>query len=325
MMKRILVLRFSAMGDVAMSIPVIMQVLENYPNCCIFFATQKKFFDFFPIHERLILIDADIRRKHKSFFGVIKLFSILRKYKIDVVCDLHDVLRTKIIDCCFRLMGVKTIQIDKQRSKRKLLLQDKKTILIPTIQKYAEIFAQVGYPIDVAYHQSTTLKKQQLLHIGFAPFASFKSKELLLSTSIKIIHELLQKYPDAFIYILGGMEDNTKIQSFPKDDRILYLHKLPLKEQLLYIRRMDLILSMDSANMHLASLYKIPVVSIWCGTSPLAGFLGFGQSVENAIQPPHIDCRPCSIFGTQTCSKGDFPCTQISVQEILNNVGKVMT
>ena len=64
---------------------------------------------------------------------------------------------------------------------------------------------------------------------------------------------------------------------------------------------------MDSANMHLASLTGIPVVSIWGATHPYAGFMGWGQSLDNAIQLD-MDCRPCSIFGQKPCRLGDYPC-----------------
>ncbi|MGL6022118.1 MAG: glycosyltransferase family 9 protein, partial [Chitinophagaceae bacterium] len=223
----------------------------------------------------------------------------------------------------FQLFGIKTISLDKQRSKRKLLLQDKKTSLTPMPQKYAEMFGKIGFVVDTTTPPAI-FQKHQPLHIGFAPFASLPSKELSLSTTIELIANLLQKYPHAFLYLLGGMEDDSKIQFFPKHNHIIYLHKLPLKEQLLYIRKMDFVLSMDSANMHLASLYKIPVISVWCGTSPLAGFLGFGQNINNAIEATNLDCRPCSIFGTKNCSKKDFPCTKIPAQEILNHIEKVI-
>ena len=65
--------------------------------------------------------------------------------------------------------------------------------------------------------------------------------------------------------------------------------------------------SMDSANMHLASLVDIPVVSIWGATHPYCGFKGWRQNDENIIQLP-LTCRPCSVFGDRPCHRGDYLC-----------------
>jgi len=81
---------------------------------------------------------------------------------------------------------------------------------------------------------------------------------------------------------------------------------------------------MDSANMHLASLVNLPVVSIWGATHPLAGFMGYRQSEENAVQV-EMDCRPCSIYGKKQCKFGDYRCmTTITPQMILQKIIKVV-
>ena len=72
---------------------------------------------------------------------------------------------------------------------------------------------------------------------------------------------------------------------------------------------LDVMLSMDSANMHLASLTGIPVVSVWGATHPMAGFLGYNQDPENVIQID-LECRPCSIYGNKPCQRGDYACLQ---------------
>jgi ADP-heptose:LPS heptosyltransferase len=70
---------------------------------------------------------------------------------------------------------------------------------------------------------------------------------------------------------------------------------------------LDLMLSMDSANMHLASLTGVPVISIWGATHPYAGFMGYGQNPDNAIQTS-LPCRPCSIYGNKPCMSKDYAC-----------------
>jgi ADP-heptose:LPS heptosyltransferase len=81
---------------------------------------------------------------------------------------------------------------------------------------------------------------------------------------------------------------------------------------------------MDSANMHLASLVEVPVVSIWGATHPSLGFYGFRQDINNAIQP-QIACRPCSVFGEVPCYRGDCACLhQITGGMIVDKIASLL-
>ena len=87
---------------------------------------------------------------------------------------------------------------------------------------------------------------------------------------------------------------------------------------------LDVMVSMDSANMHMASLVNIPVVSIWGATHPLAGFMGYHQSLDNAVQTD-MDCRPCSIYGQKPCQFGDYRCMMaITPQMIVEKIANVL-
>ena len=98
--------------------------------------------------------------------------------------------------------------------------------------------------------------------------------------------------------------------------------KFSFKEELAIISHMDTMVSMDSANMHLASLFGVPVVSVWGATHPFAGFYGWAQPADNAVQ---IDlyCRPCSVFGNKPCYRGDHACMQQLPEEKI--IEKVMS
>jgi ADP-heptose:LPS heptosyltransferase len=81
---------------------------------------------------------------------------------------------------------------------------------------------------------------------------------------------------------------------------------------------------MDSGNMHLASLYGVPVVSIWGATHPFAGFYGFGQDHSNAVQAD-LYCRPCSVFGNKPCYRGDWACMHmIEPRQVIDKVDDVI-
>ena len=87
---------------------------------------------------------------------------------------------------------------------------------------------------------------------------------------------------------------------------------------------LQVMISMDSANMHLASLVNTPVVSIWGATHPYAGFMGWNQRYENAAQV-ELDCRPCSIYGNKPCLRGDYACLKnISPEQIISKVESLL-
>ena len=88
---------------------------------------------------------------------------------------------------------------------------------------------------------------------------------------------------------------------------------------------LDLMISMDSANMHLASLVNTPVVSVWGATHPYAGFLGWNQSPENIVQTD-LPCRPCSVYGRKQCLRGDIACMEsITPQSIVDKVESILS
>jgi len=93
--------------------------------------------------------------------------------------------------------------------------------------------------------------------------------------------------------------------------------KLNMSQELALMSQLDIMYSMDSANMHLASLVNTPVISLWGATHPYAGFMGWNQSTDNAIQVD-LSCRPCSVYGQKPCFRKDYACLfQITPEQII--------
>lgn len=100
--------------------------------------------------------------------------------------------------------------------------------------------------------------------------------------------------------------------------------KLTINMELALMSNMDVMLVMDAANMHLASLVNIPVVSIWGATHPCAGFAGWNQSAANIIQID-LPCRPCSLSGEKHCYRKDYACLQgITPEMVIEHINKVI-
>ena len=331
--KHILVIRLSAMGDVAMTIPVLQQLLQQNPQLQLTVLTQPFFIPLFEFLERTSVYPVETRGKHKGVRGIYKLYRELRKqHQFDAVADLHNVIRSKLIRSLFKIAGIKTAAIDKGRKAKRQLTAKTHKILIPlktTFQRYADVFHSLGLQLNLNPAQRP-LSKQELpaaavphfsprkRNICIAPFAKHKEKMYPIEKMKSIIKEFaqIQAYQ---VFLLGGGKDEAKIlnewaQEIP--NLVNLAGKFTFREELALISNMDLLVSMDSANMHLASLFGVPVVSVWGATHPFAGFYGWGQADENAVQ---IDlyCRPCSVFGNRPCYRGDHACMQLLPEEMI--------
>ncbi len=138
----------------------------------------------------------------------------------------------------------------------------------------------------------------------------------------QVVNEL-SRHENYRIFLFGGGVQELEIlknweQKYPHTQTLS--GKLKLNGELVLIHQLEVMISMDSANMHMASLTATPVVSIWGATHPWGGFMGWNQSPENAIQL-EMPCRPCSIFGHKPCYKNDYAClNQITPQMIIEKV-----
>ncbi len=281
------------MGDVAMLIPLLYAVARANEQHEFILLTQPFFTE--------LLLDApdnvegmaiDIRREEKSFLGLL-------------------------------------------RYARRL------TPLTPMWQLYQQVFRSAGLVVPeaippVAIHP-TLLKTFERLHpelmqpisgrirLGIAPFASTRAKTYdpaLMQEALRLIED--SQLFELFLFGSRGREQ-AQIEQWAADRPHVHsvAGQLDLSDELILIASLRAMISMDSANMHLASMVGTRVFSIWCCTHPAAGFLGIGQRFEDCLQPEDAPRRPCSIFGdNKHCHTGpDFACSRaLSPERILQAV-----
>lgn len=321
--RSILAIRFSAMGDVAMTIPVMREVLDANPDLTIIFVTNKNWGALLEGIPRLIFVPADLKGLHKGVPGLYRLFSSLRKSypAISGVADLHQVLRSRILRTFYRFCGVPVAVIDKGRAGKKLLTRKEGKVLKPlttTIERYRTVFRELGFSFSsLAGHGISTG-----MQIGIAPFATYKEKTYPIEKMEEVIRQVAARKDVEVLLFGGGAHEVAQLNALASriDGVRVVAGKYSLKEELVIISGLKLMVSMDSANMHLASLFGVPVVSVWGATHPYAGFMGYGQQEGNAVQ---IDlyCRPCSVFGNKPCYRGDHACMeQLSPELIVEKI-----
>lgn len=321
-MKTILAYRFSAFGDVAMTVPVCVEFLEQNPDVQIIFISRDNFKDLFDRHPRLIFKGISFD-DYKGVFGIRKLTrQLIREFKPDYVADLHDVIRTKMVNSIFKRHRYKVFKINKGKEEKEKLTNvwnlDKKP-LKRTVERYADVFRNMGFPLELSHKLRPQTDEKS--GVGFAPFAQHKGKMMPLEKSFELARVLAKSHK---IYFFGGGKDEDEIlrnweSQIP--NTLSLSGKLTLKEELQKISELETMISMDSANMHLASLMGTRCVSVWGSTHHFAGFLGYGQSEDDIVHVKDLSCRPCSVFGDKECFRGDYACLEeLNIQKIIDRI-----
>lgn len=305
-----------------MTVPVFREFLEQNPDVEIVMVSRNNFESLFADIPNVIFHGIDLD-DYKGFLGIRRLGKeLLNLYHPDYVADLHDVIRSKILDKIYVRKGLKVFKINKGKEEKENLTDVwnlDKTRLKRTVERYADVFRDMGFKVELS-HQLRP-KSNQKSGIGFAPFAQHKGKMLPLEKSFELVKILAEK--NTVYFFGGGKKETETLESWEKQipNTKSLAGKLNLSEELHRISQLEVMISMDSANMHLASIVGTRCVSIWGATHPYAGFLGFGQSENDVVQINDLTCRPCSVFGDKECYRGDWACLEeINVQQIIDKI-----
>jgi ADP-heptose:LPS heptosyltransferase len=314
----LLVIRFSAMGDVALMTPALVAIAAAYPNVQITVVTRGNFAPFFYNIPNVNVLGINLK-KYKGVFGIFHLFHELNTLgPYHSIIDLHASLRSRLISLFFRFKGVKVYKIIKGRREKLQQIRRfrKKLFLLPTtVERYLNVFRKAGFTasfrkgpwINVEgiakvyakeYFSANSLPKKEGLWIGFAPFAGHKLKEWPLHKSEKLIPMILAEFPDAKIFLFGSKEEAPILQTLRREELRVFIvtgGKLGIRGELGIMDRLDIMIGMDSSNVHIAALLKKPVIGIYGTTHPYSGFGPFAQEDTGVLQVD-LPCRPCLFY-----------------------------
>lgn len=333
--KHILVLRFSAMGDVAMAVPVIRALVSQYPDVKLTIVTREFFAPFFREIRNVEVFFIDPKGKHKGVFGLWKLSKELKQIQFDAIADIHNVLRTKILKLFLsRIFS----QIDKGRSEKKALISGEKfEQLKTTYQRYTAVFQSLGFPVDLSAPEfpeqielnskiKNFISNPSLPLIGIAPFAAFEGKMYPLEKMKLVINQLSKNFN---IILFGGgnaeiLQLNQIEAQTPNTKTVA--GKLTLDEELDLISNLDLMLSMDSGNGHIAAMLGVKVITIWGITHPYAGFRPFNQPEDHQLLAdrntyPEI---PTSVYGNKQPKGYEKAAGSISVEKVIEKINSII-
>jgi ADP-heptose:LPS heptosyltransferase len=335
-------MRLSAMGDVAMTVPVLRAFVKQHPQVKITVISRPFFKPFFEGIPNLSFFAFDEKERHKGFLGLLRLFQDLKGLQIGAFADLHNVLRSKIIRNLFALSGKKTASVDKGRAEKKALTQPENKVFqqLPTMfERHAKVFEQLGFTVDLSqavFPEKAVLSPEILALIGtnyqkligIAPFAQYDSKVYPLDLMQQVIDNLALDTNNTILLFGGGKKEIEILDSLSvsKENVINMAGKIKFQQELELISNLDVMLSMDSGNAHIAAMLDVKVITLWGATHPFAGFLPFNQPNENALvsdrnQFPKL---PTSVYGNKKVDGYEDVMRTILPETIVLRIKKVL-
>lgn len=331
------------MGDVAMAVPVIRAFVEQNKDVKITMISRPFFKPFFDGIENVNFFAVDLENRHKGLLGLFRLFYDLKPLSIDAIVDLHNVLRSKIIRKLFTLSGKKVAFTDKGRKEKAALTRAENKIFKPLksmFKRHVETFNKLGFQINLSnpkFPKKAILSKEILEIsgeklwqncIGIAPFAQYESKVYPKDLMQKVIDELAQNTQYKIFLFGGGKKEIAILNLFAENKKnvVVVAGKIHLKQELELISNLDIMLSMDSGNAHVAAMLGIKTITLWGATHPFAGFSPFNQPLENCLiaDRNQYPLLPTSVYGNKKVDGYEEVMRTISVESIIEKINSLL-
>jgi ADP-heptose:LPS heptosyltransferase len=331
-------MRLSAMGDVAMTVPVLRAFVQQNPEIKITVISRPFFKPFFEGIPNLSFFAFDEKNRHKGFFGLLRLFQDLKALHIDAFADLHNVLRSKVVRTLFALSGKKTAFVDKARAEKEALTRAENKIFQPLttmFERHAKVFQELGFTVDLSqpkFPKKAVLDNEiiQVIGennqklIGIAPFAQYDSKVYPLDLMQEVINKLAENSNYKILLFGGGKKEIELLDSLSngKKNVVVVAGKLKFQQELQLISNLDVMLSMDSGNAHIAAMLGVKVITLWGATHPFTGFSPFNQPLENALVSDRnlFPKLPTSVYGNKIVEGYEDAMQTISVESVIDKI-----
>ncbi len=338
--KHIAVIRLSAMGDVAMTVPVILAFVKQHPNVKVTVVSRVFFKPIFYNIPNVNFFTVHVHHKHKGLLGLFRLYKDLKAIGITEIVDLHNVLRSKVVRTLFALNGKKIAYTDKGRTEKKALtqLKDKEFKPLKTMfERHVETFQKLGYSLH--FNSPTFLAKEEIPDkildligekkqkwIGVAPFAHYNSKTYPLDLMRNVVEELSQNPNLRLLLIGGGKREKEKLNTMALGLTNVYnlAGIISFEKELQLISNLDVMVSMDSGNAHLAAMYGVKTITLWGATHPYAGFAPFNQPFENCLVSDRekYPLLPTSVYGNKKVAGYEDVMRTITPDSIISLIEK---
>ena len=310
---KILIIRFSSIGDIVLTTPVIRCIKQQKPDTEIHYLTKRSF-------KSILEHNPYITKIHHIEEGLKEVIEDLKKENFDVVVDLHNNIRSLQIRMA---LGKPSTTFKKLNLKKWLLVNFKINKMPAThiVDRYMDAVKSYGVKNDqkgldffIAQQDEVNISSLPLSHqngyIGFVIGAKHFTKQLPTEKIISICKKINRP-----IILLGGKEDAERaavIETVVGSSICNACGKYNLNQSASLIKQAIKIISHDTGLMHIAAAFKKEIVSVWGNTVPAFGFTPYLPDTRSKIvEVENLSCRPCSKIGYKKCPKGHFKCMML--------------
>lgn len=313
---KILITRFSSIGDIVLTFPILRCLKIQVPSSEIHYATKIQF-------KELVSASGYIDRQYFLENSLKDLIKALRKEKYDLIIDLHNNLRTLQISSA---LGVKTLRFPKLNFKKWLLVNLKvnKMPNLHLVDRYFQAVKKLGVVNDsknntffISAENEIDIKKQFNLsaksYIAVVIGAQFSTKRIPLDKLIEILSGI--NYP---MVLIGGKTDKNVsdelCRNLAKKEIYSACGDFNILQSASIVKQSKAVLTNDTGMMHIASCFSLPITTVWGNTSSAFGMSAYTPENNSEIfnfEVQDLACRPCSKIGFQKCPKGHFKCMEL--------------
>lgn len=331
---KILILRFSSIGDIVLTTPVVRCVRSKYPDAEIHYATKQAF-------ASIMQHNPYINKVHVLGDSIMELIRELHKEEYDFVIDLHHNQRTLLVKT---MLGAKSDSFDKLNIEKWLMVNFKVDRLpkVHIVDRYMDTCKALGVVNDgkgldyfIAKEDEVDIAAlPQVFHNGYVAWVIGAKQNTKKFPVEKIIGTLnCSDFPKVPVILLGGKEDMAEaegIYTACKDNVQMFnaVGKYKLNQSASLIRQAKAVITNDTGLMHIAAAFKRPIISLWGNTIPEFGMYPYygSNDVKNFImEVKGLSCRPCSKLGYSKCPKGHFKCMRdIGQQQIIDSLKLIL-
>lgn len=305
---KILVVRFSSIGDIVLTTPVVRCLKTQIDNAEVHYVTKAQYQSILqdnPYIDKLFFLKESLN----------DLIQDLKKEKYDVVIDLHNNLRTRILKW---KLGVRSYSFNKLNVEKWLMVNFKINHLPDKhiVDRYLETTKSLGIKNDALGLDYFIPDKDEMPlewvpeshRKGFVAYAiggQHETKKLPLERMVELCKKINKP-----IVLLGGKEDFDNGEKITQTVGLTVFNscgKLNLNQSASVIKKASYVFSHDTGLMHIAAAFKKEVYSIWGNTIPAFGMYPY-RTKYHSLENTQISCRPCSKIGFDKCPKGHFKC-----------------
>jgi heptosyltransferase-2 len=326
---KFLVIRFSSIGDIVLTTPVVRCLKQQVPDAEIHFLTKKEYAGLISANPYI-----DAVRVLGSSWEL--MLHELQTEGYDYIIDLHHNLRTLRIKRA--LKSVPSFSFSKLNIQKWLLtaLKINRLPSVHIVDRYLLTVSSLGVvndgqgldyfvPEQIQLHASDLPMSHQMGYIGLVIGAALATKQMPVHKWKELCEKI--SYP---LILLGGPEDKAMGDAIAEVDPIKVYNacgKFSLHESALLVQQAKLLVTHDTGLMHIAAAFKKPIISIWGNTIPAFGmdpYYGNMEILQFKSEVNGLQCRPCSKIGYQKCPKGHFKCMeQQDIEALVRQVSVV--